>query len=64
MVGLTENGRALAKQIAQSSDYEVVARRAHVLKDSLNLTATGIMRFVYATFPEIASLKMNEQIET
>jgi len=64
MVGLTENGRTLANQIAQSADYEIVARRAHVLKDSLNLTATGIMRFVYAEFPEIASLQLNEQIQT
>ena len=64
MVGITESGRALAKKISQSDDYKVVARRARVLKDSLDLTASGIMRFVYATFPEIASLQMNEQIET
>ena len=64
MVGLTEKGRGLAKQLALSADYAIVARRAHVLKESLDLTATAIMRFVYATFPEIASLKMNEQIES
>jgi hypothetical protein len=64
MVGLTETGRALAGQLSQSADFNVVARRAHVLKESLDLTATGIMRFVYATFPEIASLQMNEPIES
>ena len=62
--GLTDKGRTLAKQVIDSPDYQVVARRARVLKDALDLTATGIMRFVYATFPEIASLQFNEHIES
>jgi len=64
VVGLTEKGHSLARQLATSSDFDVVARRAKSLKDSLDLTASGIMRFVYATFPEIGSLQMNEQIES
>jgi len=64
MVGLTPKGQVLAKELAESAEYEIVARRAKLLKETLNLTATGIMRFVYATFPEIASLKMNEEIES
>ena len=62
--GLTANGLRVAQTLTDSSEYAVIAKRANVLRDSLNLTATGLMNFVYATFPEIASLKMNEKIES
>lgn len=63
MIGLTDRGHETANMLAEMSEFVAIARRAEVLRDSLDLTATGIMRFVYETFPEIASLKLNEEIE-
>lgn len=62
--GLTTEGLRVAQVLATSVEYSVIEKRAHVLKDSLNLTATGLMNFVYATFPEIGSLQMNAKIES
>jgi len=59
---LTEKGRLIAKTLAAKKEYAIVARRARVLKRSFDMSATKIMRFVYATFPEIGSLQINREI--
>jgi len=64
MFGLTDQGRRCAKQLSEMSEFAIVARRARVLKESLDMTATNIMRFVYSTFPEIGSLQINRPIES
>lgn len=64
MVGLTEKGRALALELARSPEFQLVARRAIALRQTLNLNGTALMRFIYDTFPEIASMQMNEEITT
>ena len=62
-IGVTPQGVEVAKRLATSGQFEDIARRASVLKGALDLTATNLMKFVYETFPELASLSMNEVIE-
>jgi hypothetical protein len=63
-VGVTGRGLEAAARLAASGEFDDMARRAAALKGALDLTATNLMKFVYDTFPELASLSMNEVIET
>jgi len=63
-IGLTDEGRRVAAQIAEAQSFAAIVARAKVLKSHLDLTASNLMRFVYETFPELTSLRMNEQIPT
>ena len=60
---LTDRGQAAAVKLATTSEFADIARRAHLLKAHLDLTATNLVRFIYDTFPEVVSLKLNETIE-
>lgn len=62
MVGLTPQGAELARHLGHAAEFADVARRAKLLKQCFDMPATRLMRFVYATFPEIASLELNEAI--
>jgi hypothetical protein len=61
---LTEQGRDIARQLANHELFEQYARRARLLKRHFDLTATHLMRFIYDTFPEITTLRSNEAIPT
>lgn len=61
-IGLTEKGREVARQIAARSEFAKLAERAELLRKEFNLSATSLMRFVYATFPELSSMRLNESI--
>jgi hypothetical protein len=62
-IGLTDRGLETARALGESRAYEDIARRASLLKTTLNLSATGLMRFVYETFPEIADMRLREEIQ-
>lgn len=62
-IGLTEAGMACARQLSETKDYADVTRRASALKTHFDLTATGLMKFVYDTFPEILTLRSDEPIK-
>jgi hypothetical protein len=62
-VGLTPRGRELGSRLADTPEFRDVARRAAALHASLDLNARKLMQFVYRTFPEVVSLRMNEAIE-
>jgi hypothetical protein len=62
MVGLTPQGAQLGKHLGETEEFAAVARRARLLKRYFDMPATRLMRFVYATFPEIASLELNTAI--
>lgn len=62
-IGLTDSGLAVATGLSEQAAYEDVTRRARLLKTNFNLTATGLMRFVYDTFPEIADMRLREEIQ-
>lgn len=63
IIGQTERGRAAAELLNQGPEYAGIRHRATLLKRHLNLTATGLMEFIYKNFPEIASLRMGEMID-
>ena len=61
-IDLTDAGRVLAEKIAATPEFELTAKRSRVLRSYFDLRATNLMRFIYDTVPEIASLRMNEKI--
>lgn len=63
-IKLTQRGRDAAKEFQKYEEYLPIRNRALLLKRHLDLSATNLMEFVYATFPEIVSMRMGETIET
>ncbi len=63
MIGLTQRGREVAASLREEPEYAAIGQRAALLKRHLDLSATTLMEFVYATFPEVASLRLGETIE-
>jgi hypothetical protein len=62
VIAATEQGRNCARHIASDQLFEQYSRRAKLLKRHFDMTATNLMRFIYATFPEIVSLRSNTRI--
>jgi hypothetical protein len=63
MIGLTDRGRKAASMLREECEYSTIGQRAALLKRHLDLSATNLMEFIYATFPEVASLRLGETIE-
>lgn len=63
LIGLTARGRQAASALRDEPEYAAIGQRAALLKRHLDLSATTLMEFVYATFPEVASLRLGETIE-
>lgn len=61
-IDITNSGRLLADRLASTPEFELIAKRSRVLRTHFDLRATNLMRFIYNTFPEITSLRMNEKI--
>ncbi len=61
-IGLTDRGLARAEALGGLPAYVDVQRRARLLKAKFDLSATRLMRFIYDTFPEIADLRLREEI--
>jgi hypothetical protein len=64
VIVLTERGRTLASDLSANPEFLDYARRSALLKRHFDVQATTLMRFIYDTFPEIASLRSNERIPT
>lgn len=64
VVTLTDKGRENAKRLGQNRAFEPYIKRSKILKSNFDLTATNLMKFIYATFPEIISLQSNSPIST
>lgn len=64
VIGLTTTGRELAAELGNVREFETYRRRATALRRHFDLTGTHLMRFIYATFPEIVTLRSNEPIQT
>ncbi len=62
-IGLTDAGIAAAHEIAGRKEYKDLVRRSSALKSHFDMTATGLMRFIYDTFPEILSLRSDQAIK-
>lgn len=64
VIAVTERGRQLASELSASPQFEDYARRSSLLRRHFDVQATSLMRFIYETFPELASLRSNERIPT
>lgn len=61
-IGLTPKGVELAKHLSKEEAFQDLVSRARLLKRHFDLTGTNLMKFVYKTFPEIATLRFGEKI--
>jgi hypothetical protein len=59
----TEAGQEAATALATNPAYRAMAERAKLLKRHLNLGATALMEFIYATFPQVVSLRIGQTID-
>jgi hypothetical protein len=59
---LTADGLVRAKAISDNPAFDTMAHRARLLKRYCDLTATNLMRFIYDTFPELASMRTGAAI--
>ena len=64
VIGLTERGRTVAKELSVSPEFQRDAARSALLKRHFDVQATTLMRFIYETFPEVVSLRSNVRIPT
>ena len=62
VVRATAAGSNAAVKLCETGSHDDVADRARALRTHLNLTATNLMKFIYDTFPEVVSLRSNEEI--
>lgn len=61
-ITLTPAGIETARKLADNKAFDDIARRAKVLKAHFDYQGTYLARFVYQTFPEIATLRLGEEI--
>lgn len=61
-LALTDRGRAQAERIVAEPAFAPLAQRAKVLRESIDIGATDIMKFIYNTFPEIGTLSYDQAI--
>lgn len=64
VIALTEQGRTLASELSERTDFHDYARRASLMRRHFDMKATTLMQFIYKTFPEVVSLRSNERIPT
>ncbi|MGD0158051.1 MAG: hypothetical protein ABSB50_18325 [Terracidiphilus sp.] len=63
MISSTKVGIEAFSRLSALEEFRSIAERARVLKKRLDIGATNLMKFIYETFPEIASLDFNEAIQ-
>ncbi|TNC98642.1 MAG: hypothetical protein FD119_113 [Stygiobacter sp.] len=61
-LSLTGRGHEVAAVLAADPANIPLATRAGILRHRIDIGATEIMKFIYATFPEIATLAYDEAI--
>ncbi|MBK4717666.1 hypothetical protein JJL56_02170 [Azospirillum sp. YIM DDC1] len=61
-LSLTARGMEVAAALAKEDATKPLAARARMLRQRIDIGATDIMKFIYATFPEIATLAYDEAI--
>lgn len=61
-ISLTATGHEQASLLSEIELFKQYIIRAKILKRHFDLTATNLMKFIYATFPEVISLRSNRMI--
>lgn len=62
-ISLTNKGLEVAANISKDKQFQDIAERSRLLRRYFNLSSTNLMKFIYNTFPEIATLRLGEVIE-
>jgi hypothetical protein len=62
-IGLTKNGIETSKALGSQSAFIDISNRARILKKHFDNKGSHLMKFIYATFPEIGTLRLGEKIE-
>lgn len=60
-VSLTDSGSTLASELASMETYGSMAQRASAIKSKLNISVGSLIKFMYATFPELVALRRQVQ---
>jgi hypothetical protein len=58
----TKLGHEHAQKLAENELFASYVKRAKVIKSNFDLNATNLMKFIYATFPEVLTLRANAPI--
>lgn len=61
-IGITNRGLEVARLLASDDVNADVWKRAQLLKQYFDLSATNLMKFIYETFPEIGTLRFGAEI--
>jgi hypothetical protein len=61
-IKLTEKGLLTANQLGEREQFELIQKRAKTLKANFDIGGTALMRFIYETFPDVVTLRMNAPI--
>lgn len=59
---LTQKGRMISAEIAESKPFHILAMRSSLLKKNFDLGGTKLKNFIYETFPDIITLRYGEEI--
>lgn len=62
-IGITVNGQAKAKQLAESENFLDIAERVKLLRRNFDWNGTRLKDFIYQTFPEIITLQYGDHIQ-
>lgn len=62
LISITTSGIKVAENLSQQEAFKDISSRTHILKTNFDVQATTLMRFIYDTFPEIATLRYGEEI--
>ena len=63
-VKLTDSGATVARQLQEHAEFAGLTTRSQSIASAFRtFSATGLKDFVYATFPEIVSMKWGESID-
>jgi hypothetical protein len=61
-IGITSKGSFFVKQINESESFYDITRRAKIIRTHFDNKGSFLMKFIYATFPEIGTLKLGSTI--
>ncbi len=62
-INSTAEGHRIAGQLASADEFHEIGLRTRLLKTHFDMAGTNLMRFIYATFPELTNLRYGTPID-
>ena len=62
-ISATANGHGIAARLASTDEFQELHRRIRLLKTHFDMRGTALMKFIYATFPELTNLRYGMPID-